>query len=114
MAAALDIVGVFEAAEILGLKPASFSHLRARSRGVEGSNFPAAAAELRMGPVWHRKDIDRFAKGYRAVKEAAAKKVEAKKAATAPKANGKAVAQKANGKAPAKKIAVARKKATAK
>ena len=104
MAAALDIVGVFEAADILGLKPASFSHLRARSRGVEGSNFPPAAAELRMGPVWHRKDILRFAKGYRAVKEAAAKK------ASAPKVNGNAVAKKTNGKAaPVKKAAVARK-----
>jgi hypothetical protein len=68
--AALDIVGVFEASEILGLKPASFSHLRARSRGVEGSNFPPPAAELRMGPVWHRKDIVNFAKKYRAVSTA--------------------------------------------
>lgn len=97
MAAALDIVGVFEASEILGLKPASFSHLRARSRAVEGSKFPAPAAELRMGPVWHRKDIEKFAKSYRAVKE-----VRNGKAAPTPKAP----ASKATKKSVAKKLVV--------
>ena len=56
--AAEDLVGLKEAAEILGWDPRRVSTYR--SRGT----FPEPIAELASGPVWVRDQIEKYKKGY--------------------------------------------------
>jgi hypothetical protein len=48
----LDLVGLTEAAEVLGVTPGTISSRR--SRGT----FPTPVADLKCGPIWHRSDIE--------------------------------------------------------
>lgn len=52
MSRRLDLAGVAEAAELLGV-----SKRRVRELQQVHSDFPAPAAELRAGPVWLRPDL---------------------------------------------------------
>jgi hypothetical protein len=48
----LDLVGLAEAAEVLGVAPGVVSSRRARGA------FPEPIATLKCGPIWHRSDIE--------------------------------------------------------
>jgi hypothetical protein len=52
----LDLVGVFEAAEVLGITRSAFAARRRSHR-----TFPPPLAELRCGPVWFRWQIQAYA-----------------------------------------------------
>ena len=52
----LDLVGAFEAAEILGIGRAALWERRRAHK-----NFPPPVAELRCGPVWFRWQIQDYA-----------------------------------------------------
>jgi hypothetical protein len=54
-----ELLGVKEASELLGWDPRRVSTYR--SRGT----FPEPIAELAMGPVWYRWQIEEFAEGYK-------------------------------------------------
>ena len=51
----VDLVGLSEAAELVGIGRAAFSLRRSRH-----SNFPSPVAELRCGPVWFRWQIQTY------------------------------------------------------
>jgi hypothetical protein len=51
----LDLVGVFEAAEVLGITRSAFADRRRSHR-----TFPPPLAELRCGPVWFRWQIQAY------------------------------------------------------
>jgi hypothetical protein len=51
-----DLVGVKEAAEILGWDPRKVATYRSRGR------FPEPIAVLAMGPVWYRQQIEDYKK----------------------------------------------------
>jgi predicted DNA-binding transcriptional regulator AlpA len=52
----LDLVGSFEAAELLGISRAALWERRGRH-----DNFPPPVADLRCGPVWFRWQIHDYA-----------------------------------------------------
>ena len=52
----LDLVGSFEAAELLGISRSALWERRRRH-----DNFPPPVAELRCGPVWFRWQIQDYA-----------------------------------------------------
>lgn len=54
-----DLVGIAEAAAILGVSPSRTSHLTHRP------DFPVPEAVLACGPVWRRSQIEGFAVAYR-------------------------------------------------
>lgn len=55
-----DLVGVHEAAEIMGVDQQQVSaYERQRESGLR-SDFPAPFAKLAMGPVWLRSDVEEF------------------------------------------------------
>ena len=57
----LDLVGVTEAAELLGISKAALCERRRRSLlGGEPVGFPEPVAELRCGPVWRRGQLERY------------------------------------------------------
>lgn len=103
-----DIVGSAEAAEILGIGPTNFAHLRKNRAGTEHP-FPEPVVQLRCGPIFLKRDVDKFAKTFtpgRAAKadsaDAPATKAPAKKVA-AKKAPAPAVEETEVEEAPAKK-----------
>jgi hypothetical protein len=51
----LDLVGLAEAAELLGIGRAALAERRRRHEG-----FPLAVAELRCGLVWFRAQIEQY------------------------------------------------------
>jgi hypothetical protein len=51
----LDLVGLAEAAELLGIGRAALAERRRRH-----ATFPLPVAELRCGPVWFRAQIDHY------------------------------------------------------
>lgn len=119
-----EIVGAAEAADILGIGNTNFSHLRKQRAGTDNA-FPEPATQLKCGPIWLKRDVDKYAKTFTpgrrpaAVKEKApekpaaktadARKVAASKKVAAPaKAAPKRLAGKRapSKKAPAKKLAL--------
>jgi hypothetical protein len=52
----LDLVGSFEAAELLGISRSALWDRRGRH-----DNFPSPVADLRCGPVWFRWQIQDYA-----------------------------------------------------
>jgi len=48
----LQVVGLAEVAELLGVSK------RTASRYTLRPEFPAPAVELAMGPIWHRADVE--------------------------------------------------------
>lgn len=98
-----DIVGAAEAADILGIGNTNFSHLRKQREGKEDA-FPDPLVTLKCGPIWLRKDVEKFAKTFTPGRRQSTAGTPVKKVAPAPKAVAK--------KAPAKKVAA--KKAPAK
>lgn len=48
----LDLVGLAEAADVLGVTPGVVSSRRSRG------SFPEPIVTLKSGPVWHRSDIE--------------------------------------------------------
>jgi hypothetical protein len=60
--ATLELLGLAEAAELLGLSKAALGERR-RRRGRRGNllpAFPAPIAELRCGPIWLRSQLDEY------------------------------------------------------
>jgi hypothetical protein len=51
----LDLVGIAEAAELLGIKRSALAERRKRH-----TSFPEPVAELRCGPVWFRAQIEHY------------------------------------------------------
>jgi hypothetical protein len=91
-----DIVGAAEAAEILGIGNTNFSHLRKHREGTDDA-FPDPLVTLKCGPIWLRKDVEKYAKTFTPGRRGSAAGAPVKKVAPAPKAVAK--------KAPAKKVA---------
>ncbi len=50
----LDVLGLAEIADLLGVSK------RTASRYTLRDDFPRPAAELAMGPIWHRTDVDEW------------------------------------------------------
>lgn len=98
-----DIVGAAEAADILGIGNTNFSHLRKQREGKDDA-FPDPLVTLKCGPIWLRKDVERFGKTFTPGRRQSTAGKPVKKVAAAPKAVAK--------KAPSKKVAA--KKAPAK
>ena len=103
-----DLLGSAEAAKLLEIGPTNFSHLRKKMVDANDESFPAPVAQLQCGPIWTRRDMDKFKKSYdarrRRVRPAAngdAATVETTKA-DAPKAAKAAKTSTAKPKAPAK------------
>jgi hypothetical protein len=97
-----EIVGAGEAAEILGIGNTNFSHLRKNLAGTP-SSFPEPVVQLKCGPIWLKKDVEKYASSYSPRRRSA-------QAVTEEAPVKKSVARKAVAKkAPAKKIAVTRK-----
>jgi hypothetical protein len=55
-----ELVGAYEAAEILKIGSPNFAHLRRRAK-----DFPEPVAELRCGPIWRTDDVLHFKANYR-------------------------------------------------
>ena len=63
----LDLVGLAEVAELLGMRRAAVCELRRqpqmlRRRPYWRPVFPEPVAELRCGPIWLRSQIERYLK----------------------------------------------------
>ena len=52
----LDLVGLAEVAELLGTRR------HQAVRWTQRADFPEPVARLRMGPIWRRADVTRWAK----------------------------------------------------
>lgn len=55
----LDLVGLAEIAEMLGIRTPTAHELTADPR------FPKPVAELRMGRVWRRSEVERYVERHR-------------------------------------------------
>ena len=55
-ASKLDLVGLAEVAELLGTRR------QQAVRWTQQADFPEPVARLRMGPIWRRADVTRWAK----------------------------------------------------
>ena len=55
----LELVGVHEAADLLGISKTAVVERR------RSGTFPEPIAELRCGPIWRRRDVERHAQTYR-------------------------------------------------
>ena len=110
-----ELVGAAEAAEILEISSTNLAHHRSKLRAAGDDSFPVPAAELRMGPIWVKRDIERYKKSFETtrrrrrtkaeVEAERAEKAQAKAAEVSPSTVGtsKAKSTKAtNGKAPSK------------
>lgn len=103
--AAPEIVGMSEAADILGFSRSNFNQHRHRyDRPEDADNpFPQPIAKLACGPIWLKRDMEKWAKVYEKLRRVVAAPGEAKtKTAPAKKAPAKAPAAKVE-TAPAKK-----------
>lgn len=98
MASVPPLVGMAEAADILGFSKSNFNQHRKRydRPGEDGSDsaFPQPVQVLRCGPIWRAADMEKWAKTFNKVRR------------PAPSADAK--------KAPAKKVAASKKTAPAK
>jgi len=54
----LELVGVHEAAELLGLSRSAVVERR------RAGTFPEPVAELRCGPIWRKADVEKHAHNY--------------------------------------------------
>jgi hypothetical protein len=59
-----DLLGSAEAAKLLEIGPTNFSHLRKKMVDANDESFPAPVATLQCGPIWTRRDMDKFKKSY--------------------------------------------------
>ena len=58
------LIGASEAAKLLGIGQTNFSHLQAKERKWEDSQFPEPIARLACGPIWLEADMLRFKEHY--------------------------------------------------
>lgn len=58
-----ELVGAAEVAVILGIGNTNFSHLRKQREGTDTA-FPDPVVTLKCGPIWLKRDAEKFAKTF--------------------------------------------------